>query len=255
MKQWIQLVTRCWWQWRRVKVPPNSLPWSSREVSFSRRFWDNNLAFLSRRNYSQSIVVPQFNKLVETSEDRLDEFPGVIQSPLTGEEKQGIHLYQVDNWPASVETTLEDGTKCSPTDILPPVYATHGAPGSWWGGIGYEAGYGGMFAVMILKGKQFKVCPDDIVISERLDQDINEQVVSDRVLAIGTLEFSLFGRPYLPYARVTMTVEQQTLTSEVVSFRFKKRKRYRKAWFHRQPITYLRKFSLRPLRVRRLPWM
>lgn len=193
-----------------------------------------------RRNFSQSIMLPQFNKLVETSEERLQEFPGVIKSPLTGEEKRGIQLYQVDDWPKSVETTSEDGTSRCSVQVLPAVYATHGEPGSWWGGIGYEAGYGGLFAVMVLKGKQFKVCPDDIVVSERLEQDINEKVVSDQVLAIGTVEYSLFGRPYLPFASVTMTVEQQTLTSEIVSFRFRKRKRYRKAWFHRQPITYLR---------------
>ncbi|GJQ12188.1 hypothetical protein GpartN1_g3979.t1 [Galdieria partita] len=195
--------------------------------------------FLSRRNFSQSILLPQFNKLVETSEERLAELPGVIKSALTGEEKQGIELFQVNGWPSRVESmTEEDSASC--VDILPPVYATHGEPGSWWGGVGYETGYGGMFAVMILKGKQFKVCSDDIVVSERLDHDINEKVVADRVLAIGTMEYSLFGRPYLPLASVTLTVEQQTLTSEVVSFRFKKRKRYRKAWFHRQPITFLR---------------
>ncbi|EME30887.1 mitochondrial ribosomal protein L21 precursor [Galdieria sulphuraria] len=194
---------------------------------------------LSRRNFSQNILLPQFNKLVEASEERLDELPGVIKSPLTGEEKRGIQLFQVNDWPNRVETSNEEGsTSC--VDILPPVYATHGEPGSWWGGIGYEAGYGGMFAVIVLKGKQFKICPDDIVVSEKLEQDINEKIVSDRVLAIGTMEYSLFGRPYLPFASVTLTVEQQTLTSEVVSFRFKKRKRYRRAWFHRQPITFLR---------------
>eukprot|EP00871_Galdieria_phlegrea_P000201 jgi/Galph1/1181/GphlegSOOS_G6050.1 len=177
--------------------------------------------------------------VLNTNEQYFKQLPGVIKSPITGTEKNGIQLFQVTEWPNKLDLHSENGSASS-VDLLPPVYALHGEPGSWWGGIGYEAGYGGIFAVISFKGKQFKICSDDIVISEKLPQDINEKIICEHVLAIGTLEYSLFGRPYLPFASVTLTVEQQTLTSEVISFKFKKRKRYRKTKFHRQAVTFLR---------------
>lgn len=59
-----------------------------------------------------------------------------------------------------------------------------------------------IFAVLEIAGFQFKVVADDQVICERLDFDINEHIVFDRVLMVGTKDYTSIGRPYVETAKV-----------------------------------------------------
>jgi ribosomal protein L21 len=65
-----------------------------------------------------------------------------------------------------------------------------------------------VFAVVEVGGTQFKVTPDDVIITERLrGVDVNDKLQLPRVLLLGSEEHTIIGRPYIPEAHVTAAVE------------------------------------------------
>lgn len=99
---------------------------------------------------------------------------------------------------------------------------------------------GGMFAVIATSGTQHKVTAGDVLYTNRLQGDVNTQITFTDVLLVGTMEWSVFGRPMIPNAVVVATVEEQARSGKVMVSKFKKRKGYRRRMGHRQPITRLR---------------
>lgn len=60
-----------------------------------------------------------------------------------------------------------------------------------------------IFAVLEIAGFQFKVVADDQVVCEYLeDYDINEHIVFDKVLMVGTKDYTSIGRPFVETAKV-----------------------------------------------------
>lgn len=98
-----------------------------------------------------------------------------------------------------------------------------------------------LFAVVNINGSQHKVMQDDIVLSNYLkDYDINQQIVFDSVLLIGTPDFTLLGRPQVKSAKVYATVEEQTEMDKCIVFKKKRRKTYQKTIHFRHMVTVLR---------------
>lgn len=65
-----------------------------------------------------------------------------------------------------------------------------------------------VFAVVELAGTQYKVTPNDTIITEKLvGVDVADRLTLDRVLLAGTPELTLIGRPTLPAVTVTAAVE------------------------------------------------
>lgn len=65
-----------------------------------------------------------------------------------------------------------------------------------------------VFAVVEVGGTQFKVTPDDVIVTERLrGVDVNDKLALPRVLLLGSEEQTVIGRPYVPEAYVTAAVE------------------------------------------------
>merc|ERR1711865_635800 len=96
------------------------------------------------------------------------------------------------------------------------------------------------FAVVQIKGKQYKVAKDDVLIAEKLDAEVGSQVVFTDVLLAGKADgTTLIGRPILAGASVSMTVQEQTESAKVDVFKKKRRKNYRRWNAHKQPITVL----------------
>ena len=60
-----------------------------------------------------------------------------------------------------------------------------------------------IFAVVQFKGFQHKITKDDSIILDKLDVDIGKIIVFDKVLLIGTPEYTSIGRPYIPSAKVS----------------------------------------------------
>ena len=102
-----------------------------------------------------------------------------------------------------------------------------------------------VFAVVEVSGTQYKVTPDDLIVTEKLKGvDINDKVRLNKVLLVGSKTETTIGRPYIPDASVTAAVEEQFLDGKVIVFKKRRRKNSRRTNGHRQPLTSLRILSV-----------
>ena len=82
-----------------------------------------------------------------------------------------------------------------------------------------------MYAIIETGGKQIKVEAGDTIFVEKLDVEVGEKVVFDKVLVEG--------------ATVEATVEKQGKEKKVVIYKYNPKKHYHKKQGHRQPYTKL----------------
>jgi large subunit ribosomal protein L21 len=102
-----------------------------------------------------------------------------------------------------------------------------------------------VFAVVEVGGTQFKVTPDDLIVTEKLaGVDVHDTLALGRVLVLGSAGETVIGRPYVPGATVTAAVEEQFLDGKVLIFHKRRRKHSRRTKGHRQPLTSLRILSV-----------
>ncbi|KAJ1264027.1 hypothetical protein BS78_09G231500 [Paspalum vaginatum] len=101
--------------------------------------------------------------------------------------------------------------------------------------------YEPVFAVVQIGSHQFKVSNGDSIFTERLKFcDVNDKLVLNRVLMLGSQTQTVIGRPTLPEAVVHAVVEEHALDAKVIIFKKKRRKNYRRTKGHRQELTKLR---------------
>jgi len=96
------------------------------------------------------------------------------------------------------------------------------------------------FAIVHLCGTQYKLHPGDVIVTQKLLAEVGEEIILDKVLLVGTKNWTAIGTPLLPLAKVFAIVEEQTLSEKVIIFKKKRRKNYRRLKGHRQQITTLR---------------
>lgn len=88
---------------------------------------------------------------------------------------------------------------------------------------------------------QHKVTVGDLVQCEKLHRrEAGERVVFGTVLLVGSKDWTVIGKPTVPYAKVKATIEQQTLCGEVLSYKYKPRKKQQRFLRRRQYVTMLR---------------
>lgn len=98
-----------------------------------------------------------------------------------------------------------------------------------------------VFAVVEVGGTQFKITPDDVIVTEKLrGVDVNDKLRLSRVLLLGSEDETIIGRPFVPQAHVIAAVEEQFLDGKVLIFKKRRRKNSRRLKGHRQPLTTLR---------------
>ena len=97
-----------------------------------------------------------------------------------------------------------------------------------------------MFAIVNIKGRQYKVMQDDIIVTEiQKDVDVNDQVIFDSVYLVGAKDYTLLGRPTIQDAKVWCTVEQITKGLKTIVLKKKRRKGYRRSMgFRARLITF-----------------
>ncbi|KAL3820477.1 hypothetical protein ACJIZ3_006382 [Penstemon smallii] len=101
--------------------------------------------------------------------------------------------------------------------------------------------YEPVFAVIQIGSHQFKVSNRDTIYVERLKYcDVNDKLVLNKVLMLGSKTQTIIGRPILPEAAVHAVVEEHALDAKVIIFKKKRRKNYRRTKGHRQELTKLR---------------
>ncbi|XP_014227950.1 39S ribosomal protein L21, mitochondrial [Trichogramma pretiosum] len=102
---------------------------------------------------------------------------------------------------------------------------------------------GRLFAIVHVAGKQFKVTESDIIIIRGYwPPNIGDQIKLEKVLLLGSKDFTLVGRPILNRELVSIdaTVIEKTLSNTITHFRFRKRKQYRRIHFYKYQHTYVR---------------
>lgn len=98
-----------------------------------------------------------------------------------------------------------------------------------------------VFAVVQIGSHQFKVSNGDCIYTERLKFcEVNDKLMLNKVLLLGSTSETIIGRPILPDAAVHAIVEEHALDAKVIIFKKKRRKNYRRTKGHRQELTKLR---------------
>jgi large subunit ribosomal protein L21 len=97
-----------------------------------------------------------------------------------------------------------------------------------------------MYAVIQTGGKQYKVEPGEELRVEKLDGNVGDEVLFDKVLMVSKDEKVTIGRPILDGVNVTAKIIRQGRGQKLVVFKYKHRKGYRKKQGHRQDFTGLK---------------
>eukprot|EP00164_Ancoracysta_twista_P003700 GFYU01004959.1.p1 GENE.GFYU01004959.1~~GFYU01004959.1.p1 ORF type:complete len:229 (-),score=36.45 GFYU01004959.1:193-879(-) len=97
------------------------------------------------------------------------------------------------------------------------------------------------FAIVEVKGHQYKVTLDDIVTTDLASElEVGSTVELHQVLLVGTVATSSIGRPYVQDACVYAEVMEHTKLKKQLIFKKNRRKGYEKTQGHRQQVTRLR---------------
>jgi large subunit ribosomal protein L21 len=97
-----------------------------------------------------------------------------------------------------------------------------------------------MFAVIETGGKQYKVTKGTILDIEKLDTEISDKIVFDKVLLISDKDGTKIGHPYLDGANISGTVLNQIKGKKEIVFKFKRKTGYKKKQGHRQRLTTIK---------------
>ena len=92
-----------------------------------------------------------------------------------------------------------------------------------------------MKAVILTGGKQYQVTEGDVIFVEKLDAEVDKDVVFDNVLMVG----DKIGTPYVKGAKVTGKVLNHGKQKKISVYKYKPKKKYRRKQGHRQPYTKL----------------
>ncbi|XVF25802.1 hypothetical protein REPUB_Repub13aG0244800 [Reevesia pubescens] len=95
--------------------------------------------------------------------------------------------------------------------------------------------YEPVFAVVQIGSHQFKVSNGDSIFTERLKFcEVNDKLILNKVLFLGSPTQTIIGKPIVPDAAVHAVVEEHALDAKVIIFKKKRRKNYRRTKGHRQ---------------------
>jgi len=97
-----------------------------------------------------------------------------------------------------------------------------------------------MYALVDIKGKQYKVEKGSIIKIDRLNSESGDKVEFDSVLLVSGEDEIQVGQPFLKGIKIEATVEDHVLDKKLIIYKYKKRKGYRKKQGHRQRYTILK---------------
>ena len=96
-----------------------------------------------------------------------------------------------------------------------------------------------MYAIVNIKGKQFKVTQSQRLYVPLLDSEKGASVEFPEVLLLSDDDGIEIGTPILENAKVTVTVLNHMKDEKVIVFKKKRRKGYRRLRGHRQQYTHV----------------
>lgn len=101
-----------------------------------------------------------------------------------------------------------------------------------------------MYAIVTTGGKQYKVSQNDIIIVEKLDAKVGDEVKLDVLMTVDGDKVTN-GNPFVKTAEVIAEVVEQGKEDKIVVFKYKAKKNYRRKQGHRQPFTALKIVSVK----------
>jgi len=96
------------------------------------------------------------------------------------------------------------------------------------------------FAVVLIGRQQMRVIPGDIVYCNKIPFEVNEKIRLSKILLCANRFWTVIGRPFVHSASVVATVEEQTKSKKLQRIDWRRRKRIRRRYGHRQHVTRLR---------------
>ncbi len=96
-----------------------------------------------------------------------------------------------------------------------------------------------MFAIIELGSAQHKVSEGDTIQINRLKEKEGKKIVLDQVLLVADGQTVKIGQPYLKDAKVNAEILGDDLGPKTISYKFKRRKGYKRKRGHRQKLTNL----------------
>ncbi len=97
-----------------------------------------------------------------------------------------------------------------------------------------------MYAVVTSGGKQYKVEEGETLRVEKIPGEVGSAVTFEQVLMISDGADVNIGQPVLVDAGVEGHIVEQGKTKKILVFKYKRRKRYRRKFGHRQPYTAIK---------------
>ena len=94
-----------------------------------------------------------------------------------------------------------------------------------------------MYAIIETGGKQYNVKEGDVIVVEKLNVAAGEEVVFDKVLAVGKEDSLKVGNPLVAGASVKAEVVGEGKGKKIIVYKYKAKKSYHKKRGHRQPFT------------------
>jgi len=101
-----------------------------------------------------------------------------------------------------------------------------------------------MFAVVKVAGFQYRVEPEQVLRVPRMEAQEGDSVTLEEVLLVQDGSETKVGRPNVEGAQVTAEVVAHGRTPKLVAGKFKRRRKYRRHWGHRQDYTDLKIASI-----------
>ncbi len=97
-----------------------------------------------------------------------------------------------------------------------------------------------MYAMVEIKGNQYKAEKGDLLTVQRVASEKGDVVEFDSVLMLRDDSNVKIGEPYVTGAKVKAVVEDHVRGDKVIVHKYKRRKRYKRTRGHRQDYTLLR---------------
>jgi len=97
-----------------------------------------------------------------------------------------------------------------------------------------------MYALIDIKGKQYKAEKGALLRMDRIDAEKGASLDFDTVMIISDDSKQKIGTPYIAGARVAGTVEDQIKDTKVVVMKYKRRKNYKRTRGHRAQYTIVK---------------
>lgn len=97
-----------------------------------------------------------------------------------------------------------------------------------------------MYAIVEVRGQQFKVAKDDVILAPKIEGQEGETVALDHVMMIADDHGIKVGNPVIAGALVKASIVDFTRGKKVIVFKKKRKKGYKVKKGHRQDYTRLK---------------